>query len=493
MENKNIKKAKVLLIQPPQLLYAKNIKRCVPPLGLAYIAGVLEEDNFDVKILDAYVEGYENEKSPVDNFILVGLDWDEIKKRIKDFNPSFVGISGMFDTQDKSVLKTCKIIKEVNPDTKIFIGGSYPTYNTEEVLKIKDLDFVILHEAEYTVKELLNKLVNNEDISDIAGLGYKQNGEIKVNKEVKWIENLDELPMPARHLLPMEKYIKINNPHSSYTRKDRVTQMVSSRGCTAKCIFCTTVKFWGEIFRIRNPKLVVDEIEHLVKEYNIEEIHWCDDNFSLDKKNCNEILDEMIRRNIDIKWATPNGIAIWALDEELIEKMAKTGCYQLSFAVESANQDFLSKNIKKPLNLSRVKPLLKKAKECGITVHAFFIIGFPGETKEMIMNTLKYAEETGFDSVSINLATPLLGSDLYKICKEQGLLVDNYEIGKNLFKIPQIKTKAIAHEELTRLIRVYKKRINESLKERDPELYKMKYRKSSYEKGNFKVLAEAEK
>jgi len=479
MENHEKKKAKVLLIQPPQLIFDKNVKRCVPPLGVAYIAAVLEKDNFDVKILDSYVEGFDNE-TPSGDFTLVGLSWDEIKKIITDFNPEYVGISGMFDTQDKSVLNTCKITKEVNPKIKIFVGGSHPTYNAEQVLGNKDIDYVILNEAEYTVRDLLNKFVKNEEISGIDGLGFKQNGEIKVNRNIKWIMNLDELPMPARHLLPMEKYLKLNLNHSSFTLKNRVTQIVGSRGCTAKCIFCTSVKFWGDIFRVRDPKLVVDEIEHLINEYGIEEIHWDDDNFSLDKKNCHGILDEIIRRKLDFKWATPNGIAVWALDDELIEKFAKTGCYQLTFAIESGNQDFLLKKIKKPLNLSRVKPLLAKAKECGISVHAFFIIGFPGETKEMIMNTLRFAEETGFDSVSINIATPLVGTELYDICKEQGLLSDNHDFGKNLFKMASIKTKEFTPEELRELSQEYAKRINESLKERNPELYQMKYGERSF-------------
>lgn len=476
------KKAKVLLIQPPQALFGKNLKRCVPPLGLAYIAAVLEQDGFEVKILDAYVEGFENEK-PVGELLLVGLEWDEIKRIVEEFNPQFVGISGMFDSQDKSVLEACRVVKEVNPEIKIFVGGSHPTYYTEEVLKIKEMDFVILHEAEYTTRDLLNRLVNDQDIADLPGLGFKKDGQIRVNREVKWIENIDELPLPARHLLPMEKYIKIGLPHSPFTKKQRVTQMVSSRGCTAKCIFCTSVIFWGgaKQYRVRDPQLVVDEIEHLVHTYGIEEIHWDDDNFSLNRKNCEAILDEIIRRKIDVVWATPNGIAVWALDEKLVEKMAQAGCYQLTFAIESANQEFLLKRIKKPLNLSKVKPLLLKAHECGISVHAFFIIGFPGETKEMIMNTLKFAEETGFDSVSIHLATPLAGTELYQICQEQGLFKEDYDPTKNIYKMANIRTKDFEPEELQQLQKEYTKRINEALKEKKPELYAQKYEKRGFD------------
>ena len=477
-------KAKVLLIQPPQLQFKGNIKRIVPPLGMAYIGAVLEQDGFDVRILDAYVEGYDNEQPYKKDFVLVGLSWEEISSKVKDFMPDFVGISGMFDSQDYTVVKICEIIKEANSMAKIFVGGSHPTYFVEEILKNPNIDFVIMHEAEYTVRKLLNRLLNNQDLSDIAGLGYIQDGQIKVNRTVEWIKNLDELPMPARHLLSMEKYIKINRPHSPFTLRKRVTQMVTSRGCSAKCYFCTSVLFWGgaEQYRVRSPNLVVDEIEHLMKEYGIDEIHFDDDNFSLNKKNCEEVLDEIIKRKLDIKWATPNGIAVWALDQNLIEKMAKAGCYQLTFAVESGNQEFLLKTIKKPLNLSRVKPLLDKAHECGISVHAFFIIGFPGETKEMILNTLRFAENTGFDSVSIHIATPLFGTELYKICKENGYLVEDFDPNNNIYKMANIITKEFKPEELLKLSTEYMNRINESLKEKNPKLYELKYGKTEEKK-----------
>ena len=125
----------------------------------------------------------------------------------------------------------------------------------------------------------------------------------------------------------------------------------------------------------------------------------------------------------------------------------------------------------------KVKPLLNKAHECGISVHAFFIIGFPGETKEMILNTLKYAEETGFDSVSVHIATPLFGTELYKTCKENGYLVEDFDPTKNIYKMANIRTKDFTPEELQKLQTEYTKRINEGLKEKKPELYSMKYDK----------------
>ena len=230
METQNQKKARVLLMQPPYTIYKMDFKRCMPPLGLAYIAALLEENNFDVRIFDAYVEGFENEKDLGNGYVLVGSEEEDIYKFIADFNPDFVGISGMFSTQDQNVLKLCSLVKKFNPEVPVFVGGSHPTYYVKEVLANKDIDFIVMGEGEVTTLDLIQKLMNKEDVSTIEGLGYKKDGKVFVNPNIKYIPDLDVLPDPARHLLKMEKYIQLNLPQSPYTTKDRVTQVVTSRG-----------------------------------------------------------------------------------------------------------------------------------------------------------------------------------------------------------------------------------------------------------------------
>ena len=481
---------RILLIQPPYTIYKMDFKRCMPPLGLAYIAALLEQSNFKVKILDAYVEGFENEKDKGE-FVLVGLEDDDIYKVIKEFNPQFVGISGMFSTQDENVLKTCSLVKKFNPNIPIFIGGSHPTYSVREVLANKDIDFVIMGEGEIVTLNLLQKLINKEDVSTINGLGYKKDGKISVNHKLEYIGDLDSLPDPARHLLNMEKYIKINLPQSPYTMKDRVTQVVTSRGCSARCTFCTTTNFWGNVFRVRSAKRVVDEIEMLINDYGIEEIHFCDDNFSLNRRRAHEIMDEIISRNLKFAWCTPQGIAVWALDESLIEKFAKTGCYQLTFAIESGNQWVETNIMNKPLILSKVKPLVDKAHELGIGIHGFFIVGMPGETKEQIMQTFEFPKSHNFDSASFFIATPCLGSELYKICIEKGLLKEGFKVNETNYKIGNIHTKEFTPEELEGLVRVNTQEFNKSLSQRNPEFYYKKYGKEGFDfeakRGYFKV------
>tara|TARA_Y100000310_G_C20642420_1_gene794705 strand:+ start:114 stop:1619 length:1506 start_codon:yes stop_codon:yes gene_type:complete len=489
MEEGN-KKSKVLLLQPPYTIYKADFKRCMPPLGLASIGALLEQNNFEVKILDSYVEGFENEIDKGE-FVLVGLDDEDTYKIISDFAPDFVGVSGMFSTQDENVLKICSLVKKFNPDIPIFIGGSHPTYSVRKVLENKDIDFVVMGEGEITTLHLIQRLMNGEELTDLNGIGYKKDGEIKVNPKLTYVQDLDSLPDPARHLLNMEKYTKINLPQSTYTMKDRVTQIVTSRGCSAKCTFCTTTNFWGNKFRIRSAKRVVDEIEMLINKYGIEEIHFCDDNFSLDKKRAHEIMDEIIRRELKFVWCTPQGIAVWALDEELIDKFAKTGCYQLTFAIESGNQWVETNLMNKPLDLSKVGPLVDKAHEVGISIHGFFIVGMPGETKEQIMETFEFPKTNNFDSASFFIATPCVGSELYEYCKEKGLLKEGFKVNETNYKIGNIHTEEFTPKELENLTRAQTEAFNSGLSQRNPDLYYKKYGKDgfSYEakRGYFKV------
>lgn len=482
--------SRVLLMQPPYTIYKKDYKRCMPPLGLAYIAALLEQYSFEVKILDAYAEGFENEKEKGD-FVLVGLDDKDIYKVIEDFAPQFVGVSGMFSTQDENVLRVCSLVKKFNSKIPIFVGGSHPTYSVRDVLQNKDIDFVVMGEGEITTLHLIQKIMNKEDVSAIDGLGYKKNGQVFVNPKLKYIEDLDMLPDPARHLLNMEKYIKINLPQSPYTMKDRVTQVVTSRGCSAKCVFCTTTNFWGNKYRVRSAKRVVDEIEMLINKYGIEEIHFCDDNFSLNRSRTHEIMDEIIRRDLKFVWCTPQGIAVWALDERLIEKFAKTGCYQLTFAIESGNQWVETNIMNKPLILDKVKPLADKVHELGISIHGFFVVGMPGETKEQIMETFEFPKKNNFDSASFFIATPCLGSELYEICIEKGLLKGGFKVDETNYKIGNIHTDEFTPEELQNLTKAQTESFNSGLAERKPQLYYRKYGKDGFsldpKKGYFRV------
>lgn len=446
---------KIMLISPKYTLYKYDVRRCVTPLGLAYLAAFLEKQSYKVKILDVSAEGYFNVKKHGD-FVTYGLDDEEIKKRIMEFKPNIVGVSCIFSTQSKNVKELLKLVKDIDKNIITFTGGSHPTYSIENMLGY--VNYIIMGEGELSTLQLLDTLNNGKDISKIGGIAYRKEGKTFINNNLQYIENIDDLPFPARYLLNMELYFKINMPQNPYPQGKRVAQVITSRGCPARCVFCTTTNFWGNRYRGRSPESVVAEIRELKEKYNVDEIQFTDDNLTFDKERVIKILDGI--KDLGLMWCVPQGIAIWALDEELLERMKESGCYQLTFAVESGNQEVLNKIIKKPLNLKKVKPLVKKAHEIGIQIHAFCICGLPGETIKQMHETYNFVKDCKFDSASFFLATPLVGSELLKICKKEGYLRQDIKGNEMLYKIGNISTPEFKAEEVQKLVEHFNKTYN---------------------------------
>jgi len=257
----------------------------------------------------------------------------------------------------------------------------------------------------------------------------------------------------------MEIYFKINLPQNPYPRGKRIAQVVTSRGCSARCIFCTTTNFWGNCYRGRSAQNVLKELRELKEKYGVDEIQFSDDNLSLNKPRAIKILDGM--KKLNLKWCLPQGIAVWALDDELLEKMKESGCHQLTFAIESGNQHILTNIIQKPLILSKVKPLVDKAHQLGIRLHAFCICGIPGETIENMKETYNFVKNCGFESASFFLATPLIGSRLLKVCKEKGYLIEEAQNDKFFFKVGNITTPEFKAEDLQELVNSFNEDYNE--------------------------------
>ena len=448
---------KVMLMTPRYTLSKNDVRRCVTPIGLASIAAYLEKEGYNIRVLDIANEGYNNTIEE-GNFVTYGLSDKEIRGKIEEFDPDIVGVSCIFSAQAENVKNTLKLVKDTNKDITTLTGGSHPTYASKDMLDSNYLDFVIMGEGELPTSQLLTALNNGEDISKIKGLAGKINGHRFTNTKKQYIKNLDDLPFPARHLLNMEQYFKINLPQNPYPKGKRVTQITTSRGCSAKCVFCTTTNFWGNHYRGRSSKNVVEEIKEMKEKYDINEFQITDDNFTLNKKRVIEILKKI--KNFDLKWCTPQGIAVWALDYKLLDLMKESGCYQLTFAIESGNQQVLDEIIKKPLRLEKVKPLVKKAQELGMSVHSFAVCGLPGETKDNMQETYDFIENCGFDSASFFVATPLIGSELLETCKRKNYLKEDITYNNQLFKLGNISTPEFRAEDIQKLVARFNKRYN---------------------------------
>ncbi|MFH1053057.1 MAG: radical SAM protein [Candidatus Woesearchaeota archaeon] len=467
---------KVLLIYPPTKVAKHSHRPCVPPLGILSIAAVLRDNNFNVIVLDATLEGYDHIEPEGDSLIWYGLPMQDIEKRIKDINPDAVGISCPFSASFAAVRKICKIVKSKDKDIITITGGTHPSFLSEKCLiEVPELDYIIIGEGDYTINELLMKLNKNKKITDIDGLAYRDDGKIWMKSKTQFIEDLDDLPLPARDLVPIEKYISINSPHGITSKKDINMSVMTSRGCPFFCVFCSSAGFWGRKYRMRSVDDILDEIEMLVKRYGAKEIQFLDDNLTLNKERALNLFQGMIDRKLDIVWNTPNGIAIWTLDEDMLKLMKRSGCYALTLAIESGDQYVLDRIIRKPLKIEQVKEVVRLTKKLDIQTHAFFLVGFPGETLEQVERTFKFARDLDLDTASFNIPQPLPGSELDKQVRESKCLKENFDYENIAYLLASYDTEYFRGKELERKVAKEFLKFNLSLSYRHPVRFMQKF------------------
>lgn len=347
------------------------------PLGLAYLAAVIE-DQHEVKIFDLQVQ--------------------DVREAIK-FNPDVVGISIVHSANASRAFATARMFKQ-----KVVIGGPHASVRPDECIRYADC--VVIGEGE----EVFPKVISE----DIKGI-------IKADE----ITDLDSIPFPARHLLPMRKYFLAAKMRlAGRGIREPWATMMTSRGCPYNCIFCSIHLTMGKKWRVRSPENVVDEIEEIIKKFGIRLISFEDDNISLDPDRLHRICDLIIKRHLRFKWNTPNGIRADTLDRELLKKMKQAGCFEVWFAPESGVQRVVDKIIQKNLNLDKVLENIKVCKDIGMKVYCFFVIGILGETIEDVENTMRFAYKVKkLGAIPyINIACPLYGTRLYEKAKRLGCL-----------------------------------------------------------------------
>lgn len=418
---------RVYLIFPPTKFHRKiRDKLSVPPLGLLYLAAFLRDD-YEVKILDATLEGYYQERSVDKRIIQFGLGHAEIKRRIREFSPEVVGISCLFSSQFPAVSEICRTAKEVSGEITTVVGGSHPTFLAQECMTDPNIDYIILGEGERSFRELLEKIRKGGNVDDIDGIAFREDGRVRVNPKTRYITDLDALPFPDRDLISLGKYFAIDIPHSITPLKRQNTNLITSRGCPQKCTFCPSTNFWGNRVRFRSPENVLEEMALLKEKWGIEEIQFEDDNLTCNRKRAEQIFEGMIERNLGLKWSTPNGIALWTLDEGMLDLMKESGCYELTLGFESGCQEVLNSIIHKPYRVERSRSLVSYMKRIGLRTCGFFIIGFPGETKKQISETLDFMKGLDLDKYHLFIFNPLPGSTLFNMLREQGLLSDQFD------------------------------------------------------------------
>jgi radical SAM superfamily enzyme YgiQ (UPF0313 family) len=359
------------------------------PLGLSYIAAVLEKNGVEVKVLDLLVSQYSEEK---------------VHRCMAEFSPEVVGITAvtMNYPASSNILKLCKRFDE---NVITVIGGPHVTFCAEQTLREAPwIDIVVRGQGEYTMLDI----VSGKKPAEIEGLVFREGDGMVTTGDRPWTENLDELPFPARHLFPLSRYRAFRAGGS----------LITGRGCPFNCIFCAGHRMTGRRVRLRNAKLVVDEMQ-MVQELGFKEIYIEDDLLTLNHAHVYAICDEIENRGLKIKWNAFSRVD--TVTRELVKKMKQAGCDGLLFGVESGNQEILDR-VKKKITLKKVRQAVALTKEMGMSAVTSFILGLPGETKKTMRQSYDFARQLNAP-YCLHVLAPFPGTEVREKAEEYGITI----------------------------------------------------------------------
>ncbi|MCJ7504915.1 B12-binding domain-containing radical SAM protein, partial [Candidatus Bathyarchaeota archaeon] len=416
----NSSKSKVLLVSPPWYrLFGYSSAHL--PLGLCYVAAVLEKQGYDVFVYNAdYRPGSQlvsasGMSARYEDYLRTLGDkkhslWKDIEGVIRSCSPDIVGISVM-TAKYGSALNVSRLVKEICPDTPVVWGGVHPTILPDESMRNPDVDFVVRGEGEYT---FLNLVENLREPDKVLGITYKHDGKVVHNQDRPLIGDLDELPFPAKHLV-MEK---------ENLSPDAFGNIFASRGCPYSCVFCASHKVWGRKVRFRSPGNVIQEIKEVRNAFKTRRFSFEDDTFALDRKRVDDICDLFIKEDLGVKWVVETRANL--IKDGLVKKMKHAGCEEITIGVESGDEQTL-KRIKKGITVEQVRNANKILKDNKMKLSAFFLIGFPWETRKEIDKTVSLMKEIDPRTAIISVVTPYPGTELYEVCVSEGLMPKNLD------------------------------------------------------------------
>ncbi|MBF0195212.1 MAG: radical SAM protein [Magnetococcales bacterium] len=495
-------KLRILLLTPNIKGIKGGINRIQPSLGVGYIAAVLKQAGHEVFIRDTALEGYNQHKTLNDKMVLVGESDEAVAAYISHINPHVVGISVLFSNLLDHACTIAKITKTTNPKITVVIGGNHvssamldhefalknpqagiPPSSLLSLLNLGVIDYALQGEGEFTFLDIVNLLAQKQqnEIETLPGVVHMNEGQLHINPRPPAVE-LNRLPFPARELMNMEGYFKIGLFHSGLAKSNRVLSVMASRGCPEFCSFCTTPLMWGSKVRWREPQNIYEEIKEGVDKYGIVEVQFEDDTLTANRKNLLELC--RLIKPLGIRWCTPNGIKVNYHKSnnkqlEMYQQMADSGCYQITLACESGVQRVLDDVINKNLLLEEIKPSIESAKKAGLLVHTFWMVGFPGETREEMEETVRFAASVGADSYTVSIMCPLPGTPVYhKIAKDKLWWNDELEHSNILYRNSLMRIDGFdSPHEFETWVDEKTLYLNELLKKRDPAKFAAKYKK----------------
>ena len=368
-----------------------------PPLGLGYLAAVLERNHHQVQILDFSLDPQSSLDSDV--------------QRVAAFDPHLVGITAMTSVYHNAV-ETATLLKAYL-GRPIVLGGPHATMCPERILTESPvIDYVVRGEGEATILELVDAVAGDRDLGSVKGLTYRRRGEVSPssgrgeivsNPDRELIVDLDALPFPARHLFDLKRY-GLRTPEGQ-----PMATILSSRGCPFNCSYCFK-GIVGRTYRQRSPENIIAELRHIIAEYGIRNFYFIDDLFTIDSRRLQAITEGLIAQRLDIRWQCLGRVD--RVNAEILRKMYAAGCRRIHYGIESGNQVILQR-IDKGIKLGQVHDAVRWANEAGIQVKGYFMLGLPGDTEQTMQQTIDLAVALDLDEAMFSLTTPFPGTRLW--------------------------------------------------------------------------------
>jgi anaerobic magnesium-protoporphyrin IX monomethyl ester cyclase len=394
--------SRVLLVKPDHNIPTRYHE---PPLGVLSLAAYLRQvEGAEVRVL---------------HFPVSPIGYDGLAGEIRSFRPSWIGVSAV-SFESRGLHRVARTAKETAPDVPVVVGGPHATFYTSHVMADPNIDYAVLGEGELTAADLSRALREGGPVAGLDGLAYREDGKLRVNPRIRYVEDLDALPFPARELVDLAEYAK-------YERMSRFgtgtySGLMTSRACPFKCTYCH--QLFGKKYRKRSPENVLAELRELHDRYGVRELEVVDDCFNLDLGRAKRIFELIIRSGMKLTLAFPNGIRGDHLDEEFLDRGRRAGVAFLAFPVETASSR-LQEMVHKRNDLEKIDRNIALACKHGIFTHGFFMLGFPTETREEMQATIDYAVRSELHSANFITVVPFEGTEM----AEQAL-----KMGKPVYK-----------------------------------------------------------
>jgi anaerobic magnesium-protoporphyrin IX monomethyl ester cyclase len=382
---------RALLVNP----YCPLSEHPAPPLGLAFVAGALEQAGVEVQILDLVTHPYDRET---------------FASLLASFQPRIVGSTSVTMTFDAG-RKVIQDAKSIDPDIVTVMGGPHVSFCPEDTLAaVPELDLIVIGEGEGTIVDIAREAEGRRNWADVLGLAYRDNGTVRCTERRPPL-GIDSLPQPARHLMPLGRYRALNMAIS----------MTTSRGCPFSCIFCVGRRMLGPKVRYRDPQAVVDELEYLAG-LGFPQVNLADDLFTAKKSHCFAICDEILARGLRVKWSC--FARVDTVSPDLLRKLKEAGCTAVAFGIETGNEEIL-KTIRKKITLPQVVAAVDMCCDAGVLPHASFILGLPGETPDTVAESVRFVKmlEARGAACGFHLLAPFPGTAVRDECEKYGLRI----------------------------------------------------------------------